>query len=610
MTNIRYVFSSDVLHVQRLMNIKQEIDEQLHVKALTDDHVRWELDEQLQINTLYDLHDIKKSREQMCSLDPKRSPEQKGLDGSIDMMILAEKRKKKLKLHNKKIDGSYDFRCKFCHQKFRYRTLWKFHVAKHTGDLAYKCRKCYKQFATAAECDRHDRETHKRFMCGECGYKAKSATTLNIHIRIHNKEDKLNVRDKSWKQKYSKSSQPPKPAQLPKPYNFMCEVFGCGQKFKTKGLLGYHTGMHTGELPFKCKRCSRRFAKEAEMLAHESRVHPQYICEICGYDAKKKWGLERHLETHLDKSQRAPQPPKKVYTYFCDVCGISKKSPGELKYHMATHTGELPYKCTKCNKRYTTTQERDDHQAEHHKRYPCEFCGRVLISNKGLTGHIMAIHTKEKPFGCGQCERRFISQSFLNYHLRNAHLPSGDGDNVKPIMECKVCGKKYKSLQGLLFHEKGHLGGVRQFECDLCDKKCTSKSLLSSHVKHVHNNARPHQCKFCGKGFKTKFGLGEHERRHTGEKPFQCTFCEKRFVAKATLRDHTRVHTGEKPYKCKYCDKAFALSNNKNTHEKTHTGEKPHKCELCGAGFVRADFLKKHHSSIHCITDNVFQTKH
>lgn len=59
--------------------------------------------------------------------------------------------------------------------------------------------------------------------------------------------------------------------------------------------------LHTGELPYECKVCQRRFRNLGVCITHTRTVHERridYICNECGKGFTKRCNYKVHLKTH------------------------------------------------------------------------------------------------------------------------------------------------------------------------------------------------------------------------------------------------------------------------------------------------------------------------
>ncbi|KAK7109626.1 hypothetical protein V1264_013637 [Littorina saxatilis] len=95
----------------------------------------------------------------------------------------------------------------------------------------------------------------------------------------------------------------------------------------------------------------------------------------------------------------------------------------------------------------------------------------------------------------------------------NSKFPyfSGERDADNLSLSCKVCGKTYRSRQGLLFHERAK-----------------------------HQNVYNVYCPVCGKGFQQTTHMYGHMATHTNVKNFHCQACGAKYAHKTSLQQHIR----------------------------------------------------------------------
>ncbi|XP_073819551.1 uncharacterized protein [Musca autumnalis] len=270
-----------------------------------------------------------------------------------------------------------------------------------------------------------------------------------------------------------------------------------------------------------------------------------------------------------------------------------KKSLDEKGLLTAGDDDDIAVPCLQCNKIFNNSKELTRHLRNTHlpddQKCACPLCGIKFTRSCNMYKHMRKLHdpesvktllpTKDKPFECDKCHRRYTQKRQLNCHIKEKHTKeheSSSQDTEKANFD----------------HLKKKKSDIRPL-CFVCGSSFSNKAHLIVHMTR-HTGERPFKCDLCERAFPRISDLTSHRRIHTGEKPFKCKLCDKAFRVSTKLATHMRSHTNERPYKCKQCERSFKYSKDLNIHNRVHTGERPYLCTICGSTFTQSNSLKAH----------------
>lgn len=109
---------------------------------------------------------------------------------------------------------------------------------------------------------------------------------------------------------------------------------------------------------------------------------------------------------------------------FLQTCGSGFKTKARLDGHMASHSDERPFLCDQCDGTFKHASQLSRHFKRNHTPgyivptpHKCPHCDKAFQTRVRRDTHAL-VHTGERPFGCDLCGRRYFAKKSLHDHLK------------------------------------------------------------------------------------------------------------------------------------------------------------------------------------------------
>ena len=350
---------------------------------------------------------------------------------------------------------------------------------KESKVAEFECNYCEEKFVTRAACAGHKMRQHKSmfsgYPCSDCSESFHNRRRLYLHINQVHKNITFNCTqcDKTFPVKEGLKQHMMKvhgKGNLKR----QCEI--CKSWYANREQLVIHIrSKHTGEKPYKCNFCERKFVSTETRSAHRSQNHPD------SWKAEKK-----RLEWLRENKNMDPSE----FKIKCELCEETRSTTEELQNHWREeHPGQLDLGIV----------GNQEHQGDTSGQTPvwmqkvnCAICSQEVVQ-RSLKYHMHVAHPEsyQNTFSCDICGKGISSKISLKNHKLAKHTPGGR-EQLKQKLQvkysvCEVCGYSGEQKQ-MKRHMKIHDTTLRPKECTYCGKDCVTYARMTNHRKEAHRD--------------------------------------------------------------------------------------------------------------------------
>ena len=151
----------------------------------------------------------------------------------------------------------------------------------------------------------------------------------------------------------------------------------CKKTFHSVAGLQLHYRSIHKKIKYPCDFCDYQGTQKCSLAKHIKAVHAKdyEICQYCPYEAPSKPEIRKHMAKHHPTN------------FPCTLCDFKGSIAGDLKQHIEQSHNGTKFPCEKCPYKASTPGH-----LEYHKKLHCQYCDKVIFSQKD--SH-MKIHEEE-----------------------------------------------------------------------------------------------------------------------------------------------------------------------------------------------------------------------
>lgn len=320
--------------------------------------------------------------------------------------------------HADKMDPVFllnQYKCDFCDKVFKDPIQLSNHKNVHLGLKPYKCVECEHTFTTRGELIRHTRYKHtleKPHKCTECDYSSVELSKLKRHMRVHTDERPYLClycdyasRDTFKLKRHIRIHTGEKPYECPE----------CKACFSQSNSLKVHMkNSHEEGSRAKNKKVRKNLQARAGPAERPVEVKVAVAAATKEELQARTEGPAERTSPEADKTQ----PRKTAYylsmddSYYSNEKYLQAASKSETAGASGGDEGASATGQASTSTFVQTNVVIEDEQSIH----TCQECGMKFASGALLEEHFIK-HSGDRPFKCEVCDRRFGAKFALRSHL-------------------------------------------------------------------------------------------------------------------------------------------------------------------------------------------------